>query len=124
MSDYQIQREEKLLRNLPLINNEWIIPFLYEYLVEVNYDHGRENIALKFFDQHLSDIQLAKILLEEFLLNDSYDGSESQLGAAVILRKMDKSALVANKDLVLEAQKNEVFWKRPCDENDDLSWLI
>ncbi len=124
MSDYQIQREEKLLRNIPLINNEWIIPFLYEYLVEVNYDHERENIALKFFDQHLSDIQLAKILLEEFLLNDSYDGSESQLGAAVILRKMDKSALVANKDLVLEAQKNEVFWKRPCDENDDLSWLI
>ncbi len=124
MSDYQIQREEKLLRNIPLINNEWIIPFLYEYLVEVNYDHERENIALKFFEQHLSDIQLAKILLEEFLLNDSYDGSESQLGAAVILRKMDKSALVANKDLVLEAQKNEVFWKRPCDENDDLSWLI
>ena len=124
MSDYQIQREEKLLRNIPLINNEWIIPFLYEYLVEVNYDHERENIALKFFEQHLSDIQLAKILLEEFLINDSYDGSESQLGAAVILRKMDKSALVANKDLVLEAQKNEVFWKRPCDENDDLSWLI
>ena len=124
MSDYQIQREEKLLRNIPLINNEWIIPFLYEYLVEVNYDHERENIALKFFEQHLSDIQLAKILLEEFLLNDSYDGSESQLGATVILRKMDKSALVANKDLVLEAQKNEVFWKRPCDENDDLSWLI
>ena len=124
MSYYQIQREEKLLRNIPLINNEWIIPFLYEYLVEVNYEHERENIALKFFDQHLSDIQLAKILLEEFLLNDSYDGSESQLGAAVILRKMDKSALVANKDLVLEAQKNEVFWKRPCDENDDLSWLI
>ena len=54
MSDYQIQREEKLLRNIPLINNEWIIPFLYEYLVEVNYDHERENIALKFFEQHLS----------------------------------------------------------------------
>ena len=64
MSDYQIQREEKLLRNIPLINNEWIIPFLYEYLVEVNYDHERENIALKFFEQHLSDIQLAKILFE------------------------------------------------------------
>lgn len=41
----------------------------------------------------------------------------------MILRNMDRSALVANKDLVLEAQKNEVFWKRPCDENDDLSWL-
>ena len=124
MSDYQRQREEKLLRNIPLVNDEWIIPFLYEYLVEVNYDRGRENIALKFFDQHLSDIQLARILLEEFLLNDDYDGSESQLGAVVILRRMDQSALVANKDLVLEAQKNEVFWKRPCDENDDLSWLI
>ena len=124
MNDYQIQREEKLLRDIPLMNNEWNIPFLYEYLVEVNYNRGRENIALKFFDQHLSDIQLARILLKEFLLNDDYDGSESQLGATVILRKMDRSALVANKDLVLEAQKNEIFWKRPCDENDDLSWLI
>ena len=124
MSDYQIQREEKLLRNIPLINNEWIIPFLYEYLVEVNYEHERENIALKFFDQHLSDIQLAKILLEEFLLNDEYDGSESQLGAAVILRYMDRSALLPNKDSLLEAQKNEVFWKRPFPEDEDLSWLM
>ena len=123
VSDFETQREETLLKNIPLVNNEWNIPFLYEYLVEVNYDRGRENIALTFFDQHLSDVKLAKILLEEFLLNDEYDGSESQLGAAVILRYMDRSALLPNKDLLLEAQKNEVFWKRPFPEGEDLSWL-
>ena len=76
VSDFETQREETPLKNIPLVNNEWNIPFLYEYLVEVNYDRGRENIALTFFDQHLSDVKLAKILLEEFLLNDEYDGSE------------------------------------------------
>ena len=51
------------------------------------------------------------------------DGSDAQLGAAVVLRMMDRDALRANKELVLEAQKNEVYWKRPRPEDDDMSWL-
>lgn len=119
MSYSRTQRE--LAENIPYLNGEWSIPKLYEYLVEVNY--GAENISLKFFDQYLADVQLAAILLSEFLLNEDYDGSEAQLGAAVILRKMERSALKANKELVLMAQQNEIYWKRPCDEDDDLKWL-
>ena len=123
MNDFYELREKQLRNNIPFSNNEWNIEYLYEYLVEVNYSHSKENIALKFFEQHLSDEELAKILLVEFLLNDDYDGSESQLGATVILRKMERSALKANKDLVLLAQRNEIYWKRPCTEDDDLKWL-
>lgn len=78
---------------------------------------------MNFFEHHLRDNQLAFILLSEFLLNEDYGGSDSQLGAAVILRKMDRSTLKANRELVLMVQKNEVYWKRPCNENDDLKWL-
>lgn len=122
MDDYYSQRRRKLELNVPFSNDEWNIQYLYEYLVEVNY--GTNNIALKFFNKHLANAELAGILIKEFLLNEDYDGSESQLGAAVILRRMDRNALKANKELVLLAQKNEVEWKRPCDENDNLDWLF
>lgn len=122
MNDYHAKRRKMLAENVPFSDGKWNIPYLYEYLVEVNY--GTENIALRFFGHHLENAELAGILLKEFLLNEDYDGSESQLGAAVILRRMDRRALKANKELVLLAQKNEAEWKRPCreDENPD-EWL-
>ena len=122
MNDYYAQRRKQLAVNVPFSNGEWNIPYLYEYLVEVNY--GTDNSALKFFNNYLANAELAGILIKEFLLNEDYDGSESQLGAAVILRKMDRSALKANKELVLLAQKNEVEWKRPCDEDKKPDWLL
>lgn len=122
MNDYYAQRRKQLAVNVPFSNGEWNIPYLYEYLVEVNY--GTDNSALKFFNNYLANAELAGILIKEFLLNEDYDGSESQLGAAVILRKMDRSALKANKELVLLAQKNEVEWKRPCDEDEKPDWLL
>ena len=121
MNDYHKKREKELAGKIPFSNGRWNISYLYEYLVEVNY--GADNIALKFFSKHLADTELAGILLKEFLLNDEYDGSESQLGAAVILRRMDRSALKANRELVLLAQQNETDWKRPCAENEDQDWL-
>ena len=122
-NEYRAQRKTELAKNIPYLNDKWIIQYLYEYLVEVNVHDGEENIALNFFEHHLRDNQLAFILLSEFLLNEDYDGSDSQLGAAVILRKMDRSTLKANREFVLMVQKNEVYWKRPCNENDDLKWL-
>ena len=122
-NEYRAQRKTELAKNTPHLNDNWIIQYLYEYLVEVNVHDGEENIALNFFEHHLRDNQLAFILLSEFLLNEDYGGSDSQLGAAVILRKMDRSTLKANRELVLMVQKNEVYWKRPCNENDDLKWL-
>lgn len=120
--DYKTQKAKELKQNIPYSNGEWNQKYLYEYLVQVNYD-GLDYIVLDFFKTHYDDKELARILLQDFLLDDGYDGSDSQLGAAVILRRMDKSALAANKELVLLAQQNEVYWKRPLAEDDDLSWL-
>lgn len=121
-SDYNNQKANELKQNIPYCNGEWNHNYLYEYLVAVN-DNRLDYFILDFFKSHYDDKELARILLQDFLLDDGYDGSDSQLGAAVILRRMDKSALAANKELVLLAQQNEVYWKRPLAEDDDLSWL-
>lgn len=120
--DYKTQKAKELKQNIPYSNGEWDQKYLYEYLVQVNYD-GLDYIVLDFFKTHYDDKELARILLQGFLLDDTYEGSESQIGAVFILRQMDKSALAANKELVLLAQQNEVYWKRPLAEDDDLSWL-
>lgn len=120
--DYKTQKAKELKQNIPYSNGEWNQKYLYEYLVQVNYD-GLDYIVLDFFKTHYDDKELARILLQDFLLDDTYDGSDSQIGAVFILRQMDKSALAANKELVLLAQQNEVYWKRPLAEDDDLSWL-
>ena len=120
--DYRTQKAKELKQNIPYSNGEWNHKYLYEYLVKVNYN-DLCYIPFDFFKPHFDDKELARILLQDFLLDDSYDGSESQLGAAVIIRMMDRSALIANKDLVLLAQQNEVYWKRPLAEDDDRSWL-
>ncbi len=120
--DYKTQKAKELKQNIPYSNGEWDQKYLYEYLVQVNYD-GLDYIVLDFFKTHYDDKELARILLQDFLLDDTYDGSDSQMGASFILRQMDKSALAANKELVLLAQQNEVYWKRPIPEDDDLSWL-
>ena len=120
--DKRKKKAKELKQNIPYSNGEWNHKYLYEYLVEVNYN-DLCYIPFDFFKPHFDDKELARILLQDFLLDDSYDGSESQLGAAVILRMMDRSALIANKDLVLLAQQNEVYWKRPLAEDDDRSWL-
>lgn len=120
--DYTTQKAKELKQNIPYSNGEWNHKYLYEYLVEVN-SNVLCYIPFDFFKSHLDDKELARILLQDFLLDDSYDGSESQLGAAVILRMMDKSALIANEELVVLAQQNEVYWKRPLADDDDRNWL-
>ena len=114
-------KTKELLENPPYVDGVWDTDKLYEYLVYIN-TYG-DNLAKRYFKNHLSDPKLAEVLLREFSLNDVMDGSDAQLGAAVVLRMMDRDALRANKELVLEAQKNEVYWKRPRPEDDDMSWL-
>lgn len=120
--DPKIQRSKEIRQNVPYCCGEWNHKFLYEYLVEVNCA-PLDYYVLNYFKSYSDDKELARILLQDFLLNDYYDESDSQLGAAVILRMMDRSALIANKELVILAQQNEVFWKKPFAEDDDLSWL-
>ncbi len=77
----------------------------------------------RFFDDYLNDENLADMLFS-FLLNDDYDGSDSQMGAARIISKMDRQLLQAKKELLLQAQSNEVYWKRPFPDAENLDWLL
>lgn len=58
-----------------------------------------------------------------FLLNDDFDSLDSQLGAAYYIATLDKELLKNKKDLLLQAQKNEVEWKRPFQCDKYLEWL-
>ena len=73
--------------------------------------------------EYLNDENLVDLLFE-FLLDDDYDGSDSQMGAAWILGKMDKNLLKSKKQLLFKAQSNEVYWKRPFPADEELDWLF
>ena len=113
---------EELKKIIPICDGVWNKDYLYEYLV------WHANIKFtdyidRFFDNYLHDENLADVLFS-FLLNADYDGSDSQMGAARILSKMDRQLLQAKKELLLQAQGNEVCWKRPFLDAKDLDWLL
>ena len=58
-----------------------------------------------------------------YLLDDNYDGSDCQMGAAYYIAKLDKEILKSKKDLLLQAQENDVDWKRPFPANEHLEWI-
>lgn len=84
---------------------------MYEYLVSSCYKNFKQPLN-DFFSSYQNDEALAELLFD-FLLNEEYDGSESQIGAAFYLSKFDKTILKKKKDLLLQAQQNPVDWKRP-----------
>lgn len=113
---------EELKRIIPICDGVWNKDYLYEYLV------WRSNIRFqayidRFFEEYLMDENLAELLFS-FLLNDDYDGSDCQMGAARLISKMDRQILQAKKDLLLQAQKNEVYWKRPFPDEEGLDGLL
>lgn len=110
-----------LKNHLPYQNNKWHKDFLYEYLIASCYTNTKDFVT-EYLENYLNDEALADMLFS-FLLDDAYDGSDSQMGAAQFLGKFDRNVLKKKKALLLKAQENEVFWKRPFDENQDLSWL-
>ena len=101
---------EELLKDCPIADGTWNKERLYEYLVQ--YCHQFSEQIETFFMDYRNDENLADLLFS-FLFDDDYDGSDSQMGAACILRKMDRQLLKKKKDLLLKAQANEVEWKRP-----------
>lgn len=112
---------EELKKIIPICDGVWNKDYLYEYLVwrcNINFvkyiDH--------FFNDHLDDENLADLLFS-FLLDDYYDGSDCQRGAARIISKLDRQVLQSKKELLLKAQGNEVYWKRPFPNAEDLDWL-
>lgn len=112
---------EELKQIVPVQDGSWNKDYLYEYLVWHCDIRFWEYIDC-FFAGYLADENLADLLFS-FLLDEDYDGSDSQIGAARILSKMDKQLLQAKKELLLKAQSNEVCWKRPFPDEKDLDWL-
>lgn len=105
----------------PVKNGIWNKEILKEYLIQSCNRNFKE-----FIDEFMADYQKDEMLADllfEFLLNDDYDGSDSQMGAARYIGKMDKALLRSKKDLLIQAQKNEVHWKRPFPHGERLEWL-
>ena len=112
---------EELKKTVPICNGVWNKEYLYEYLVWNSNSHFKKYIG-DFFQDYLDNADLADLLFS-FLLDDYYDGSECQMGAARIIARMDKQLLKSKKALLLQAQENEVYWKRPFPNNEHLDWI-
>lgn len=112
---------EELKKLHPIDNGIWNKDILYEYLVWSCHRDFKNSID-DFFVKYQDDEELAQLLFD-FLLNDDFNGSDSQMGAAYYISTLDKELLKKKKELLLLAQKNETEWKRPfrCDEY--LEWL-
>lgn len=106
---------------IPVKDGTWNQDILYEYLVSSCYREFKQPLD-DFFSAYQGDEALAEILFG-FLLDEEYDGSESQIGAAFYISRFDKRVLKGKKELLLKAQENPVFWKRPFRDDSYLKWL-
>ncbi len=104
----------------PIVDGTWDKERLYEYLVAGCHQFSKQ--IETFFMGYRKDENLADLLFS-FLFDEDYDGSDSQMGAARVISGMDHQLLRKKKDLLLKAQKNEVFWKRPFPHDEHLEWL-
>ena len=111
----------ELKREAPFCNGEWDKDKLEEHLIQSCNKNFKLHIDL-YFAQFRKDGILANLLFD-FLLNEDFDGSDCQIGAAYFISKLDRSVLKERKALVLKAQENEVFWRRPFQTDDYLEWL-
>lgn len=112
---------EELKSIVPISNGIWNREYLYEYLAWYS-NMAFKNYISDFFQDYLDNADLAELLFS-FLLDDYYDGSDCQMGAARLVAKMDQRLLKSKKELLRKAQKNEVYWKRPFPYDERLEWL-
>ena len=105
----------------PIVNGTWDKKRLYEYLV-ARCDQTFSKQIKTFFMEYRNDENLVDLLFS-FLFDEDYDGSDSQMGAARVISEMDYQLLKKKKELLLKAQVNEVFWKRPFPHDEHLKWL-
>ncbi|MDE6252948.1 MAG: hypothetical protein K2M78_09995 [Lachnospiraceae bacterium] len=113
---------EELKKIISICDGVWNKDYLYEYLVWDSNIEFKEYIN-SFFQDYLDNEKLADLLFS-FLLDDYYDGSDCQMGAARLISRMDKHLLQTKKELLIKAQNNEVDWKRPFSDEEYLDWLL
>ena len=111
----------ELSQEASFCGGKWDRDKLKEYLIQ-SCDQRFQQLIELYFAQFRTDGALADLLFE-FLLNEEYDGSDCQIGAACFIRQMDRSVLKERRALVLKAQENDVFWRRPFQTDDYLSWI-
>lgn len=110
---------EELQKLAPVQDGVWDKDRLAEYLVQsCNISYEKQIDA--FFSQYEDDAALADLLFD-ILLDDDYDGSDSQMGAAHYISKLNRETLKEKKGRLAEAQANEVDWKRPFHDEDSFS---
>lgn len=112
---------DDLKQEPPFHDGAWDQDRLKEYLIYLNYKGFSLPIQL-YFSRFRKDGALADLLLE-FLLNDDYEGSEAQIGAAYFLGRMDREVLRERRGPVRKAQESPVFWRRPFQTEEYLEWL-
>lgn len=117
----QFNSWDELKKEAPFCNGVWDKAKLKEYLIQSCNNNFKLQIEL-YFEQFGKDGNLANLLFD-FLLNEDYDGSDCQIGAAHYISKLDRDVLQERKALVLKAQENEVFWRRPFQTDDYLEWI-
>lgn len=112
---------DALKKEAPFCAGAWDQDKLKEYLVQ--FCDIRFSLPIKlYFAQFRNDRALADLLFT-FLLNKDYDGSDSQIGAAYFISKLDRSVLKERKAWLLKAQESEVFWRRPFQTEDYWEWI-
>jgi len=112
---------EELKEQDPFCDGEWDKCRLAEYLIQSCNRKFKLQIE-QYFAKFQGDGALADLLFE-FLLDDDYEGSDCQIGAAYYLGKMDKAVLKARRELMLKAQADEMLWRRPFQNDDYLEWI-
>jgi len=117
----QFHSWDELKKEAPFCNGKWDKDKLKEYLIQSCHKDFTLQIEL-YFAQFQKDGNLANLLFD-FLLNEADDGSDCQIGAAYYISKLDRNVLKERRALVLKAQENEVFWRRPFQTDDYLEWI-
>lgn len=112
---------EALKACCPIKNGAWNQEILKGHMIYTCVKGFKDYID-EFMAKYQKDEALVELLFD-FLLNEDYDGSDCQIGAAIYIARMDRELLRRKKDLLLQAQNNEVFWKRPFQEDESLDWL-
>ncbi|MDE6781148.1 MAG: hypothetical protein K2J40_06800 [Ruminococcus sp.] len=100
-----------LKENPPYTADGWNKENLYNYLV---YSCCLDTQAYidKYFENYTGSEDLLKMLFD-FLLDDNYDGSDSQISAAYYTAHMDSRLLEKYSNLLAEAGKNPVAARNP-----------
>ncbi len=112
---------DELEKEAPFRDGKWDKCKLKEYLVQsCSRAFGTQLEA--YFARFRTDGALADLLFD-FLLDDYYEGSDCQMGAAYYIGKLDKTLLRERRESLLKAQANEVRWRRPFQTDDYLEWL-